>query len=520
MLFSMLEGNEEGTALAATLAQRYAYGNFAELPSLSREADFFLGIPARQKEMLSVARTHVREQELAAQAIVESNLVGAGAICAELTLQAGRLRAAIESGSRTTTAAIETLTCRVSGELSQIRWELEELQSIAEQILDVLRSPRTTEAHELLAQSIQHLVNNQLDQAEERFQLARRLDSTDHRILMGLSSVSLRQGEAPQAIAFAQDALTLPAHLDETAKADALWHLGRIHYSTQQYDRALLYGGQSVALLPLPGRVLHLGAYAILSGDTTHGLQLVERAVREEPGLFAVAASAPDFRDHMDYVLYLLSDLAAEALTAAEGNSRDLADQIANVRNPHGAAKEGLERLSKRHERVRQSLSNPSYSAAREAGMALAALKPIPEVLAALSGSAERLEAATEGERLAAERLAAAQSEVNRIQQYGCVAPLLAATLAACILMVPAVLSMPPESQHLPGAWPMIIGFGFLGVLIISLFLFSAFSDPREKLVATSQADLNARNADVEQARGRLQAADRMAANALNAAGC
>lgn len=262
-----------------TLVRRYTYGNFNNLPIFGPEADFLLGIPVRQRELVSLARAQVLEQKRVTKAVLESNVSAAASICRELSIQTEHLEQAIAGGAAAVALAIEDLGDRISGELGEIRWELVQLRALSEQILAVLRRPRSTEARELLDQGVRNLVNDKVEQAEERFNLALRLDNTDYQILMNLSAVELRKGNAPRAVAFVHDALTLPQNLDTQARADALWHLARIHYAIHDYPKAFELAQQSTTVLSAPRRVLQLGVYAILGGRLTEGLSLIGAAV-------------------------------------------------------------------------------------------------------------------------------------------------------------------------------------------------------------------------------------------------
>jgi len=60
-----------------TLVQRYTYGNFSDLPHFGPEADFFRGLPARQQELVSLAKAQIDAQEQTKSAVGASNFVAA-----------------------------------------------------------------------------------------------------------------------------------------------------------------------------------------------------------------------------------------------------------------------------------------------------------------------------------------------------------------------------------------------------------------------------------------------------------
>jgi tetratricopeptide (TPR) repeat protein len=505
--------------LADTLIQRYTYGNFAEVPSFSGESDFFLGIPARQREMISLARVQILEQREAASEIARSNMAAADVICSELNSQTERLEAALERNSDATVLAIEDLADRISGELGEIRWELAQLRSVADQILQVLKKPRSTEAMELLRQGIRNLVNDKLEQAEERFNLALRLDNTDYQVLMNLSSVKLRQGNAPRAIEFASDALTLPEDLDPQARADALWHLSRIYYSMPDYSRALEHGHQSASLLPIPRRLLQVGIYAILTGNRAEGVKIIEEAIRQDPRLFAVTASASDLREHRSAILPLLASLSSEALAEAQARSRELAAKVERAGDLSAVHSRTLQRFRGRYKNLVNVLSDGSYSKWREASDGLLALQPLPDLLKGLHQTNVELTEKQKKEGVAAQQLADAELAVKKIPgALGCVpwiAPFLASFIASGIGIKIA--------QENPGLyWPgiILINVAFWGTLVASLIWVGRFERRRTSRVETAKAHLQGCKAAVAEARSKLDRVRQSVADSLTKAGC
>ncbi|HKH45655.1 MAG TPA: hypothetical protein VKM72_13420 [Thermoanaerobaculia bacterium] len=388
-----------------TLVRRYTYGNFADLSIYGSEAD--LGAPARHREMLSLAKVQMLEQREAAKAIVESNVAGADAICRELGVQTERLEEAIQGGVEAVATAIGDLGERISGELGEIRWELAQMRAVSEQMLAVLKLPRSTEARELLNQGVRNLVNNKLEQAEERFNLAFRLDNTDYQILMNLSAVELRKGNASQALGFVHDALTLPPNLDRQARADALWHVARIHYATREYPKAFEHAQQSTAILPTPRRILQLGIYAILAGNVEVGFSLMARAVRQDPRLFVVAASTPDLAAHRPDSLRLLGTLSTEALTEFRDLSQTLTATVDGLGNLTAVNPRHIDRFRARLQAMVQSAQEGSYSEWRQAAQTLSALQGLPDLLRSLNQVAVELTQKQQVELAASKQLGA-----------------------------------------------------------------------------------------------------------------
>ena len=502
-----------------TLVRRYTYGNFADLPIFGPEADFFLGVPARQREMLSLAKAQVLEQREAAKAIVESNVAGADAICRELGIQTERLEQAIQGGSEAVVTAIGYLGERIAGELGEIRWELVQLRAVSEQILAVLRQPRSAEARELLNQGIRNLVNDKLEQAEERFNLALQLDNTDYQILMNLSAVELRKGNALRALVFVHDALTLPPNLDTQARADALWHLARIHYAAYEYPKAFEHAHQSTAILSTPRRILQLGVYAILGGNVKEGLSLIARAVRQDPRLFAVAASTPDLAAHRSDIMRLLAALSTEALTELRDLSQRLTATVDDLRDLTAVSCRHLDRFRARFETVVKSSHEGSYSEWRQAVQTLSALQVIPGLLRSLHQSALDLTHQQQAALAASKQLALARLRVEKSSPkgLGCV-PWIAAFAAGMVAQVFAMQGWPttPESSHSL----VLVNLAFWGVLVGSYIGIRRYQSHCSSLAGACEASHEGYTTSVELAKSRFVDAEQAVIAALSKAGC
>jgi tetratricopeptide (TPR) repeat protein len=332
--------------MAGSLIQRYTYGNFVDLPMLSPEADFYLGGPERQRELVTLSKMQLTAFQDVTAAVRDSNLQTAGIISNELQRQFDDLKSVIASGTDSIVSAVDDLGDRLSGELVEIRWELAQLAKASDQILEVLRRPRSTEARELLQQGIRNLVNEKIEPAEDRFKRALELDNTDYQVLMNLSAVELHKGDPVQAILYVRDALTLPQNLDNRAKGEALWSMARIRYAVQEYDIAFKVGKESLRLVTTPRRRLQLGIYAVLAGDVLGGLDLVREAIQQLPSLFGIAMSTPDLAGHRESVLALLDRLVTEAIVELRDESVQLEQRLVDTPCLDDAARMYRERFA------------------------------------------------------------------------------------------------------------------------------------------------------------------------------
>ena len=375
-----------------SLVRRYTHGNFSALPTLSPERDFIIGTPARQRELISLAESQVALQREMVDEIRSSGVEAAEAICAELQSQTRALEAAIAAGAQRVVSAIDVLGDRLVGELTAVRWELAQLNDTASQMLEVLKRPRSTEARELIQQGVRNLVNDKLEQAENRFLLALDLDNTDYQTLMNLSVVELRKGDGEKALSYAHDALTLPKDLDSAARAEALWHLARLHYATEQYQRTWQCARESLSSRHQPRREFQAGAYAVLAGDIETGLAMVERAVVQQPDLFAVAAAAPDLRDCRQDVLRILTLLIEDQRASVQGLLRKLRSAAESI----GPLEPDLEKLRQRLQSLCRSLearsADGTYSWCCHVRSLLTELARVPDRLRSAGRALETLE--------------------------------------------------------------------------------------------------------------------------------
>jgi tetratricopeptide (TPR) repeat protein len=371
-----------------SLMQRYVYGNFSPPPEIRPGDDYLYGISARERDLMDLVRAQAALNEVAAAALEQSSLESAEIIRRELRLQAERLR------NIAGLPAIDDLGHRVVSEVGELQWELDQLKAGSE-------SPDRQEIRELLPQGVRNLVNDKLEQAEERFLAAYQQDNTHYQVLMNLAAVALRKGDADRAIANVRDALTLPAALDARAKADALWCRARIHYVLGNYKSASEVAALSTSHIPDPRRILGHGMYCLLAGDTPMGLARIEQAIHEKAELFAVTAAAPDIAAHQQDVLALLDRLASHSLHQVRGGVREL--------ELRAAALAGLKRVTRSHfvvfeearKEIEQLADEPSYSGSREALTKIPLLVEASERMVSLNEAAEAL-AAAEGAKVKA----------------------------------------------------------------------------------------------------------------------
>jgi tetratricopeptide (TPR) repeat protein len=399
--------------MPSTLIQRFTYGNFVDPSPFRSQAGAPWSVSERQRELIALAKVQIAAQREATAEIVNVHLACTEILTKELQQQTLRLEETIRAGADAVVTALDDLGDRIAGELVEIRWELVQLRAVSEQILAVLKRPRSTEARELLQQGVRNLINDKIAQAEERFTLALRLDNTDYQVLMNLASVELHKGESERAIAYIRDALTLPADLDNRSKADALWSLARVHYARERYGTALKIAEESLRFFSEPPRIFQRGVYAVLAGKVTEGLSLVVRAIGEDRNLFAVAASSPDLGAHRRAVLDLLDKLSGESLDRLSGGLTAVARELDTTRQLDAVPRELIEALRAKLEYLRRAIPRSSYSELCAASEKLSNLHRAPKLLAAISNTAAEIGAAEQAKVRAA---ADAQKATGRLR--------------------------------------------------------------------------------------------------------
>jgi tetratricopeptide (TPR) repeat protein len=350
--------------MSRSLMEKYTYGHTRPLTALSPEGDFFYGIPKRQKELVALTKKQIDMQQAAAQHIAASNIEAADMIVREIDRQTRSLEGALGRVGDQISAAIEILGDRVCAELSEIRWELAQQRAISEQMLAVLKRPRSTEAQELIRQGLRNLINAKYPEAEDRFRRAMDLDNTDYQVLVNLSYIALHNDKAQEAINFLNDALTLPEDLDKKATADAFWSLARVYYAIEQYEQCYSYAHKSLKALEDPRRIFQTGVYAVLCGRKDEAVHLLEDAIKKEHTIFALASAEPELDTIRSNVLSLLSRLSLEALNASQQCLAQLEMAIKSVNQGKELSQYNdlVVKVHDRHTEIKKVLGQPSYS--------------------------------------------------------------------------------------------------------------------------------------------------------------
>ena len=350
--------------MSRSMIEKYVYGHTRPLPGLSPEGDFFYGIPKRQKELISLTKQQIDMQQVAAKNIAASNIEAADIIVREIENQTSSLEQVIGNIGDNISNAIEVLADRVCAELSEILWELEQQRAISEQILAVLRRPRSTEAQELIRQGLRNLINAKYIEAEDRFRRALDLDNTDYQVLVNLSYIALHNNKEQEAINYLNDALSLPEKLDDKAKADALWSLARVYYAINKYEQCYSYAKESLKAYEDTKRTFQAGVYAILCHRKEEGMILLEQSIKKDHTNFSLVSVEPDLDIIKSDVFTLLSRLSREALRESQNSLGHFEEAITTMKLGKELSQysEYASKVLEKNSEIKRVLARASYS--------------------------------------------------------------------------------------------------------------------------------------------------------------
>ncbi|OQX19244.1 MAG: hypothetical protein BWK75_05875 [Candidatus Altiarchaeales archaeon A3] len=324
-----------------SLAERYTYGvgssqlQFNDGELVGASADFFYGIPERQKEMIGLMQTQIKLQKTATDDIVGSNIASAEIIASEIEEQTSAMEYAVKTSADRVLYKLEDLEDSICGELSKVSWELAQIGNILSKklsdIITILKSPRKTEASELTQQGVRHLANNEISEAEDRLMKALEKDTTDYVTLMNLGFLYVQKNQADDAIKFFNKAITLSPNIDDHQKSYTLWCISRVLYATSQYKECCRIAQESVNLDTTPKKIYSLGVYKIIAGYKSEGFELLNKAISQDVSFFALTATDPDLKEYKNDVLAFLDKIYQQKYKEAKNKFQELKDFLSSV---------------------------------------------------------------------------------------------------------------------------------------------------------------------------------------------
>lgn len=224
----------------------------------------------------------------------------------------------LQDGFAATTAAIEQVGAAVSGQLTSIRWALEQQDTTLRGILDVLQTSRTNECRQLVTQGEAHRRAGFFAEARDRFRLALEQDSTDFLVHQNLGLVLVQTGELAAAAGHFHKAATFAPRHAPRLRATALVHLARACYAQQNYiesARALI---EAVQLAPDDAKAWYdLAVMYTYCGTIAEGIPYaLPPAARLDASFLGLALSDPELAPARSAV-----EAVAETLAREEGDA-------------------------------------------------------------------------------------------------------------------------------------------------------------------------------------------------------
>lgn len=364
--------------MGQSLIERFTYGNAGGVtPQEQILNEITEKSPTRQRAIISLAKQQIEVQKQTAEAIIKSNLAGAGIIVNEIAQQTQVLENTVHyvgeqlskdifSAADQMSKAVAMLGDRLCIELSEIHWQMVQQNATLEEILYVLQENRNNEARQLVRQGIRHYVNEEFGEAEERFKRAIEFDTTDYQVLMNLGYIEIHKNNLSEAFFYFRKALTLPENLDAVSKSRTLWAVARLHYAEKDYQKALSFADQSINLdsPKNPKKIFTSGIYAALSGNEALAAIRIKQAINLDPAFFTNAVIEPDLEGSREKIWELLSDLSDRTASKANNLSKEIDMLISQVNHNKGNSEYAyiLSDISQRFMKNKQLLQKPSYS--------------------------------------------------------------------------------------------------------------------------------------------------------------
>ncbi len=376
--------------MSRSLFQRFKYGNsvwrnFIKPESNVEDESFLVG-----EDMIHLARQQIDAQKNASHEIFNSDIPGAQIIANEVELQTESLdmktnqlgsmiSASIIAGAEQISEAINMLGECLCVELSEIKWQLSQREKKLEEILEILNNSRNNEARQLVQQGLRHYINGEIEEAEERFNLALVFDTTDYQVLMNLAYIKIHKGSPSQAFKFFKKALSLPENLDSISKSRTLWATARLYYAEKDFFKAFRYGEEAFKYdnKKDPGSLYDLGVYAALAGKTSAALEKIEQAILMDHSFFSRCLVDQDLQSINKDILNLLGRLSVDAEKKAKQMVSTVENELAaiEIEEDNNSKENFIEEARRTISRLIVGLQKPSYSFCRRCAVIMESIQ-------------------------------------------------------------------------------------------------------------------------------------------------
>src|SRR3989344_3123860 len=206
----------------------------------------------------------------------------------------------IAEGTENIVDAIDNAVSYLGGELSDIKWSLEQLNEHTGKILDVMLNSLDNESRQYFQQGVKGYNSNELDIAKERFEKALNADKTNSFVYQYLGFISVAQKNPELAIRNFELACKFAP--DDYHKALALSHLARCKYLSNKYSDAAKLSAQAVELSKDVSRnndearfLFEYAGYCAKAGQTESSLTALRKAIKKDWMYFAITTTDKTF---------------------------------------------------------------------------------------------------------------------------------------------------------------------------------------------------------------------------------
>ncbi len=319
------------------LAHRFLYGNSEWPGSSTPQSNKRSEADGRAMKMVHQIRQQIDAQKMAGDETAKSSMEGAQIIAAEIMEQTEELEkitdqvlesiiGSIMMATDQISDSIDMLGDRLCIELTEIKWQLTQRDKKLDEILEVLNESRHNEARQLVQQGLRHYINEEFEEAEERFKLALNFDTTDYQVLMNLAFIEIHKENPSQAFTYFRKALSLPVNLNSISRARTLWATARLHYTEKNFAQAYTYAEEAFKHdnKDDPRVFYDLGVYAALAGRKSIALEKIEQAIQGDVAYFSKCSVDPDLKSIETDILLLLARLSV----GAEFRARQMVEQV------------------------------------------------------------------------------------------------------------------------------------------------------------------------------------------------
>lgn len=329
--------------MSNSLAVRYNVGsnagpNFGVLAPGSHEAQFFLGMPRSQAQLVQLgahmnaqmgrgletlksidghARNHTFAlNEISSQVAQIDRTFRQGFENVEAALD--QVSNTLDRGFSTMAEAIFFLEASTAAHLTEIKTALGQVDDHLAELVHLTTFPREAESSELIAQGSLALATGNIDDAEAIFREAIEKNRTSFQGHMNMAFVMLHTDDAEAAITHFKKALDYaPQSEDGKPARSAAASLARAYFATENFLEAQETMALALKLHQKEGaekreNEYEYGVYSALSGNQRSAIEIILKLCKQDPKFFAIATTDADLECIQDSLMAALNELARD----------------------------------------------------------------------------------------------------------------------------------------------------------------------------------------------------------------